>query len=68
VPYNPGNGDTTKDKQADLFSMNDWEKAKKRFEQEFFKQKLAEAKGELKTAAARIGVNPIDLAAGVRDE
>jgi two-component system nitrogen regulation response regulator NtrX len=68
VPYNPANGDTTKDKQADLFSMNDWKKAKKRFEQEFFKQKLAEAKGELETAAARIGVNPIDLAAGVRDE
>ncbi|MCP4114623.1 MAG: sigma-54-dependent Fis family transcriptional regulator [Desulfobacteraceae bacterium] len=67
-PYNPGEKATTEVKQADLFSMDDWEKAKKRFEQEFFKQKLAEAKGEVETAAARIGVDPKDLAAGVRDE
>ncbi len=68
APYNPATADGTKDRQADLFSMNDWEKAKKKFEQEFFKKKLAEAKGELEAAAAKIGVDPIDLAAWVRDE
>ena len=67
-PYNPQTTKDAKEKQTDLFSMSDWSQAQKRFKQEFFKQKVAQAKGDLKAAAAGIGMDPIDFAARVQEE
>ncbi len=52
------------DRVSELLSVNNWDQARRQFEQEFFRKKIEEAKGDLGAAAARAGVDQRMLPVG----
>jgi two-component system nitrogen regulation response regulator NtrX len=54
------------DRVSELLSVNNWDQARRQFEQEFFRKKIEEAKGDLGAAAARAGVDQSMLPSGIK--
>ena len=65
-PYND-NLKKSGDRVSELLSVNNWDQARRQFEQEFFRKKIEEAKGDLEAAAARAGVDQRMLPVGGDD-
>ncbi len=54
------------DRVSELLAVNNWDQARRQFEQEFFRKKIEEAKGDLGAAAARAGVDQSMLPSGIK--